>query len=263
MSVLFRKREVLYALFLSLGLQPVLADSGYSLGAEYSQGDYGSGETASAWYIPCGWRYGSDGFRASVTIPYLMVEGSAQVTFNGRRIAPSGMGGMGGGGGTGTTTRTISGLGDIMLSGSYLLLSEADARPWVAATAKVKLGTADEEKGLGTGENDYTLQLEAGKGMLYGYAGYRVLGDTSTVDYNDVSFVGAALNFPMGKATSLSVEYFTEQASVDGMDDVQEASLSLGGKMSEELDYSLYYVAGLSDSSADSVVGVKFSSRLK
>ena len=265
--MLFRKREVLYALLFGLGMQSVSADSGYSLGAEYSEGDYGTGETSSAWYIPFGWRYGSDDFRASVTIPYLIVEGSSTVTFDGRPIAPSGMGGMGGmgggGGGSSSTTRTESGLGDIVLSGSYQLLSETDASPWMEATAKLKLGTADEEKGLGTGENDYTLQLEAAKGMFYGYAGYRVLGDTASVDYNDVSFAGAALSLSMGKTTSLSVEYYTEQASLDGMDDVQEASLSLGGEVSQKMNYSLYYVAGLSDSSADSVVGVNLSSRLK
>ena len=262
--MLMRKREVLYALFLGLGLQSASADSGYSLGAEYSEGDYGTGVTSRAWYIPFAWRYGNDDIRASVTVPYLIIEGSSLVTFDGRRISPSGMGmGGGGSGGTSSTTRTESGLGDIMLSGSYLLLSEADTRPWVAATAKVKLGTADENKGLGTGENDYAVQLDAGKGVLYGYAGYRVLGDTAAVDYNDVSFIGAELSFPMGKSNTFGIKYYTEQASLDGMDDVREASLSLGGEVSKEMDYSIYYVAGLTDSSADSVIGISLSSRLK
>ncbi len=262
--MLMKKSAVACALFVAFGMQFAMADSGYSVGAEYSEGDYGTGESSSAWFIPFAWRYASDDFRASITIPYLMVEGSSLVTFDGRPIAPSGMGGMGGGGGgTTSTTRTESGLGDIMLSGSYQLMSEGDARPWMAATAKVKLGTADEEKGLGTGENDYSLQLEAAKGVLSGYAGYRVLGDTATLDYNDVSFVGAALSFPLGKSNSLGVEYYTEQASLDGMDDVQEASLSFGGEVSQEMDYSLYYVAGLTDSSADSVIGVNLATRLK
>lgn len=261
-----KKREFFSALILSFGLQSVSADSGYSLGAEYSEGDYGTGETTSAWYIPFGWRYGSGDFSASVTIPYLVVEGSSLVTFDGRPVAPSGMGtgGTGGGGGTTTTatTRTDSGLGDIVLSGSYQLLSESELRPWVAATLKAKLGTADEVKGLGTGENDYTLQLEVAKGMLYGYAGYRLLGDTATLDYNDVAFVGAALNFPLAQSHDLSVEYYTEEAALSGMDDIQEATLSVGGELSRKMNYSLYFTAGLSDSSADSVIGVNFSSRM-
>ncbi|MEN8168803.1 MAG: transporter [Pseudomonadota bacterium] len=255
------KRTVFSIFVLSLSAQTVFADSGYSLGAEYSEGDYGTGETVSSLYVPFGWHYSGGDFSASVIVPYLYVEGSSQLTFDGRPLAPSGMGG--GGGGSTTTTRTDSGLGDIVMSGSYQLLSESGSRPWLAATAKVKFGTADEIKGLGTGENDYTIQVEAAKGVLYGYVGYKLLGDAATVDYNDVSFVGAALTLPLGEKLDLGVEYYTEEASLVAMDDIQEATLSVGGELSGGVGYSLYYVSGLSDSSADSVIGINFRTALK
>jgi hypothetical protein len=127
----------------------------------------------------------------------------------------------------------------------------------------VKFGTADAAQGLGTGENDYSLQLEAGKGIFSGYAGYRMLGDTAPLDYNDVAFVGAALSLLLGKSRDLGIEYYTEEASLSGMDELQQATLSLNGEMSREMDYSVYYIAGLSDSSADTVIGINFSSRFK
>jgi hypothetical protein len=255
-----KQSAVLSALLLAVFAAPVVADSGFSLGAEYSQGDYGTGETTRSWYFPFAWRYRSDDFRASVTVPFVMVDGSSLVSAGGMRLSPSG---MGGGMGGGSTTRTASGLGDVLLSGSYLLLNESASRPWLATTAKVKFGTADETRGLGTGENDYSLQLDAGKGLFSGYAGYRMLGDTATVDYNDVAFVGAGLTLPLGKSRDLGVEYYTEEAALDGTDAIQQATLSLSGEASSSLDYSVYYIAGLSDSSADSVIGINFSSRLK
>lgn len=254
-------RFAISAFVLAISTAPVLADSGFSLGAEYSQGDYGTGDTTRSWYFPFAWHYRGGDFRASVTVPFVMVDGSSQVTGGGMRLAPSGMGGGGMGGGS--STRIASGLGDVLLSGGYRLLSESASRPWLAATAKVKFGTADETQGLGTGENDYSLQLDAGKGIFSGYAGYRMLGDTATLDYNDVAFVGAALTLPLGKTRNLGVEYYTEEASLSGMDDLQQATLSLNGEMSREMDYSVYFIAGLSDSSADSVIGINFSSRLK
>jgi hypothetical protein len=256
------KKIVIATALLSLAATPVLAESGFSVGAEYSEGDYGTGETSRSWYLPVAWRYRGGDFSASLIVPYITVEGSSQVTVGGTPLSPSGMG-MNGGGSTTSTTRRASGLGDVVLSGSYQLLSEAPGRPWLAATARVKFGTADEDEGLGTGEDDYTLQLEAAKGVLSGYAGYTMMGDTDVLDYNDVAFVGAALTVPLGTKRELGLEYYTEEALLSGMEELQQATLSLSGEAGRELDYSLYYVAGLSDSSADSVVGINFSSRLK
>jgi hypothetical protein len=257
-------RATISVLLLGVVSAPVLAESGFSLGAEYSEGDYGTGETSRSWYIPAAWRYRSGDLSASVTVPYVRVEGSSLVTAGGTPLSLPGMGpGGGGGGGGGSPTRAASGLGDVVLSGSYQLLNESASSPWLGATAKVKFGTADETQGLGTGENDYSLQLEAAKGIFSGYAGYRMLGDTATLDYNDVAFVGAALSLPLGKTRDLGIEYYTEEASLSGMDNVQQATLSLNGEMNREMNYSVYYIAGLSDSSADTVIGINFSSRFK
>lgn len=260
---MFSTSRVVPALFL-LGLtaQGAVADSTLGVGAEYSEGDYGTGETSRSWYIPVDWRYTAGAYSASVTIPWLSVDGSTLVAPGGRPISSSGMGGVGGGGGgsgSTATTHSDSGLGDVVLSGSYQLLSESQNRPWVAATAKVKLGTADETKGLGTGETDYTLQLEAAKGMFSGYAGYSVLGDSATVDYNNVAFAGLALSIPLTASHTLGVDYYTEQAALDGMEDPRQAGIALSGDLEGGKGYALYYRVGLSDSSADSVMGVNFT----
>ncbi len=266
------KKVIIPVLLFSMGMQGAHAASSISIGAEYSEGDYGTGETTSSWYVPLGWRYSGGDFSAGITIPYVSISGSSLVSADGRPISPGGTAGGGGagagGGGTGTgtttsTTRTDAGLGDVVISGGYQLLEGSESTPWLGATASAKLGTADADQGLGSGENDYTLQLEAALGMFYGYVGYTQIGDTDLIDYNDVAFAGVAVDFPLGEGHSVGLEYFTEQASLDGMDDVREASLSLGGELSGDLNYRIFYTSGLTDSSADAVLGVNFSSAMK
>ena len=257
------KKITLPLILLSLASPMTMAASGWSIGAEYSEGDYGSSETTTSWYLPVGWRYVQGDLSAGVTVPYVSVSGSAMVSFDGRPLAPGGVVGGGAGGGAGTTSRTVSGLGDVLLSGGYQLLDGADDSLWLNLGGIVKLGTADEEKGLGSGENDYTLQLEAARGMVYGFVGYTLIGDTALVDYNDVASMGVALDIPLAKGNSLGLEYFTEQASLDGMDDVSEATVSLSGAMGKGLNYRLFFTAGLSDSSADSTVGLNIRTPMK
>ncbi len=253
-------------LLLVMCTEAVWAGNSFSVGAEYSEGDYGTGQTTRSWYLPVGWHYSQGDFSAALIVPYLRVEGSSLVTFDGRPLVPPGTGGNGMGGGvtgSGGTTHTASGIGDVVLSVGYQLQEERGGVPWLATRLKVKLGTADESEGLGTGENDYSLQLELASGMFYGFAGYRLQGDTATVDYNDVAYAAVALSFPLAREHEISVEYYTEEASLSGMDEVREATLSIAGALSSASDYSLYYIGGLSDSSADSVIGINIKKRLK
>lgn len=255
---------------LVVALNAAQAQSEFEIGAEYSEGDYGTGETSRAWYLPFTWRYRSGDLTTALTVPYLSVEGSTEVTFDGRNLSGYGMGpGSGSGSGSssgstsGSTTHSDAGMGDVIASASYRLLDETESRPWIAATAKVKFGTADADKGLGTGEDDYTLQLELAKGFLSGYAGYRWQGDTDIVDYNDVAFVGVGVDFPLSERHGLALEYYTEEASVSGTDDVATAGITLAGEWGRRMGYSLYYVAGLSDTAADSVIGFTVSTVLR
>ena len=56
-----------------------------------------------------------------------------------------------------------SGVGDIGISGKYSFLEESDSVPGVAAGIRVKIPSADDSEGLGTGEFDLGLLLAASK----------------------------------------------------------------------------------------------------
>ena len=148
-------------------------------GVDYTSGNYGGDVDIEDWYVPVTATidYGRFGFR--LTVPYLSVR------------APSGTVIIDPGGeplpGSGART-TESGLGDIIGSVTlYDVINNRDLGIALDITGKIEFGTADENKGLGTGEHDYSVQADFykffGQLTLLGSAGYEVPGDPSDIDY--------------------------------------------------------------------------------
>lgn len=238
---------------------PFSAQAGYSFttGAEYTRGDYGTDVETSAWQIPFTLGYAAERSFFSVTVPYISVNGSTEVS-GVRSFTLPGKGGVKSA--TQTTTsseeRTDSGIGDITLRASYQLQDETRSRPWLGVTGKVKLGSADEEKNLGTGENDYAVQLDMAKGPVDGIIGYHILGDTAQVDYNNILYGAVGYTVPLDKQWRMRGEFYTEQEAVDGVDPVREVTVSFGRAIAKQRNLNLYLIKGLSDSSPDWGAGV-------
>ena len=236
------------------------SDLGVSLGAEYTTGNYGTGADTSIWYFPLSLSYGSEVTTFSVTVPYLIVEGPGNVTpaigDTPRAMSP-GMGAMQVvRPGAGAARRTESGLGDVVLSGSVRLVAETPAQPRIDLTGKIKLATADEDKNLGTGENDYAVQLDLEKGMFFGYVGYRVYGDPPGINLDNVAYGLVGLSQPLDSATRAGVSLYAQQAAAAGTDDQLELSLFLNRKLGKGNQLRPYVIFGLADGSPDWGVGV-------
>lgn len=238
-------------------LLPLVAQAGtrFGIGAEYSSGDYGTGVDTATWYIPFSLSHSGENYSLGLTVPFIAVSGSSEV---------SGVRGTGHGTKTTTTTtttttRTDSGIGDVVAKASLQLLAEGTSTPWIAITGKVKFGTASASKNLGTGENDYAVQLEMAKGSFDAMLGYNVLGDTSTIDYDNIVYGAVAWTAELNKAWNLRSEYYTEQPALSGDDPVQELTFSFGKALDSKRDLSLYVIKGFTDASADWGVGVMFS----
>lgn len=240
------------ALTAALAFSPLAAaDSGYSLsiGAEYTRGDYGTGGDISLTTVPITLEYAEPRYAWSVTLPYLWVSGPGDFVVSGAgmgRLSPTQ---------TTSPSRTDSGLGDVRVSGTLRLVEEAAGRPWVALTTRVKFATADETRRLGTGENDYALQLELAKSALYGHAGYKILGDPPGVDYRDVWYGAVGVNFAAGESDG-GLELYAEQAQLEGLDGKQELTLYLGQALDSRTRLTGYLLTGLSDASPDFGGGV-------
>jgi hypothetical protein len=238
----------------------LLAEGTYSvgIGADYSNGDYGTGTDATLWSLPVSLSYASDSWGWGITMPYLILRSSGNVVVGSSGVIGTGAGagviaagGPGGGASTTTAATTESGLGDITLRGTVKLAEEGDVMPWLGLTLKAKLATADESKFLGTGENDYAAQLEMAKGFVDGYVGYKYLGDPDYVDFNNVAYGALALSLKSSDETSYAIEGYMEQAAIDGNDPKREVSLILDHWLDEQKRLSGYVLKGYSDASPD------------
>jgi len=96
-------------------------------------------------------------------VPYLWVKAPSNVTViidSGAGGSSGVSGGSGGGGGTAAPITTRDGLGDVAFSMAYKLLDDSRMPVGLDVGGKIKFGTADTSKGLGTGKNDYNLYTE-------------------------------------------------------------------------------------------------------
>src|SRR5438067_2246733 len=169
-------KRLLFATMLTALAAPaaVLAE-GLTLGTgfDYTSGKYGTSEKTDILYVPFYGRYETGRGVFRLTVPYIRITGPGNVLGAGAdRVTLPGPTGA---------RRTESGLGDVVGSAFYNVLSERNGPLGLDLGAKVKFGTADETKGLGTGKNDYSLQADffkpLGATTVFGSLGHRWYGD--------------------------------------------------------------------------------------
>ncbi len=105
-----------------------------------------------------------------------------------------------------------TGVGDVALGGKYKFLDDFRGAPVaLAARAYVKLPTADENKGLGTGKASFGGDLIVSKSLghvvdVHGSVGYEINGDPTDVDIGNAFKWGVGLNTPTFKRVQLQAE---------------------------------------------------------
>ena len=200
-----------------------------SSGFDYSSGDYGGSASTDILSIPVIGKYETGPWTYRLTVPYIEVTGPGNVvpgvgrgnTVNGKKgAAVSG-------------TSTESGLGDITGAATYNLFPGTATQPAVDLTGKIKLGTADRERGLGTGENDYSAQVDVYQAFdrITGFAtlGYSILGSSSAIPLDNVFYVTIGAGYK-----------FDDRLSGGVMLDLREAASSFSGPRRELTGYVNY-----------------------
>jgi hypothetical protein len=244
------------------------AEDGLTLGigADYSTGDYGSETTTDIWSVPVSARYNSGQWSWKASLPWLRVDGDASVL--------PGLGNVGNlnpqartrGRGRGNEPVTLtdagsaSGIGDLRLSGTYAFDNTGDLG--VDLTANAKIATADEDKGLGTGANDYGLALDlyraVGDATVFGGVGYTLLGDSEFIDTRDVFNANVGASWQVGNG-SLGAMYDWRAAASDTADDRSEITGFYSLRSGESTKWQFYATKGLSDGSPDWGAGIALS----
>src|SRR4051812_37794979 len=218
-----------------------------STGLDYTTGKYGASESTDILYIPFTGKYEVGPWTAKLVVPWIRITGPANVVgAPGDTVVLEG---------ENTGRRTASGLGDIVASAFYNVLNERSAPFGLDLGGKVKLGTADENRGLGTGKNDFSVQADAFKpiGALtpFGTLGYRWYGDPAGVNFKNVFYWSAGASYKMSQPTTVGVAYDYRPAIVDNGSHVSEATVFVSQKLNADWKVQVYGVKGFSTGSPD------------
>ena len=213
-------------------------------GFDYSSGKYGGTQSTDILYIPLTGTYEVDRWSFKLTVPYVRITGPGGVIRD-----------IGGFRSTSSAPRTTeSGLGDIVAGATYNVYNSGGANALlVDLTGKVKFGTADETKSLGTGENDYAAQADIFKTFdkltAFGTLGYRVLGSPADTPLNNVFYGSLGGSYKFTPATSGGLIFdLREKASTSGAPQ-RELTAFIAHKLDQSWKAQAYAVKGFTDGS--------------
>jgi hypothetical protein len=202
--------SLLLPLFVLLSPGGARAEEGrgyFEINSGYKTGDFGTPTRTSLFSIGAAVGHVTPTWDASVSLPLLFLSGSGDD-----------QGGM---------MNMNAGAGDVVLRAGRVLVREGDAGFSIDAALAIKLPTADEKDGLGTGETDYGAFLNAHKRFdafkLSLLSGYIKVGDPGSIDYNDLVLYGLGISRIFGN-TELFASFEGRRATVPGSDDPREVT---------------------------------------
>ncbi len=256
---------------LLIGVPAAHATDGVTIGpgANYSRGHYGTDVTTEIWSAPFTATYQSDRWTFGLSLPYVQVRGSGNVipgTGPVDNTNPLGRGldqllGSGGSpaGGTSPGSSSASGAGDLVATAGYHLLSSADRSFALVATGKVKFGTADANKGLGTGANDYTVSLDTykalGKWTPFGGVGWTNYGSSPYIKLENGIQANAGMDYRIAGNDNVGMAYNYRQRVAVGGAAQSEVTAYWAHKFGNRLRLQGQATGGMTNGSPDWGVG--------
>lgn len=220
-------------------------------GLNYSSGTYGTSTTTNITSVPFLLKYDVADWTLKLTVPYLYVSG-------GTGVVP-GLGGVENrnprGRGDAGTSATAQGMGDVVTSATYAAYYDRASSFGVDLTGKVKFGTADRDKGLGTGENDYSAQVDLYKGIgkytLYGGLGYTVLGSSPYISLRNVFNYTVGASYKLDGETSTGLSYDARERVAASASPMSEMTLYMNRKLDRHWKAQAYLLKGFESGSPD------------
>ncbi|MEO6006299.1 MAG: hypothetical protein ABIZ04_23870 [Opitutus sp.] len=219
------------------------------VGFDYSSGKYGFSQSTEVFSVPLNLSLDRDRWTFKATLPYITIKGPASVV--------TGTGAASGAPAR-PTTHSESGIGDAMLSATF------HARPVpgelnVDVTGRVKFGTADEGKGLGTGETDYYTQVDLYQnfGTITPFAtlGYRFLGTSTVFPLKDGLYASAGAAFRVSEKTVVGAAYDWRSRIIDGASNGTDGIAFVSTSPNERWNLLGYVIVGFNEASPDYGVG--------
>lgn len=223
-------------------------------GVDYSSGKYGTNQRTDITSIPVIGKYEIDRLTLKLTVPYVTITGPGNVSpgigkFKDIQAV--------------TKRSTESGLGDIVAGATYNLYGGSASAPAIDITEKIKFGTADENKGLGTGKTDYSTQVDLyqayGDFTALASLGYRVYGDTNASPLKNVFYGSLGGTYKVLPSSTVGVVYDYRPAITSNGSAVSEATAFVNYKLTPNWKAQGYLVKGFADGSPDYGIGALVS----
>lgn len=251
---------LLFWCFLGCSLPAFSADGWKTtLGAHYSSGEYGKAESTEIYSAPVSLRYRKGNWDYKVSVPWVSIDGPGNVD---SAVVSEGSTSTSNGSTEVASVAEESGVGDTWVSFKYRSPKKRFGW-WWDSTVKVKIPTADEEKGLGTGEEDFKFVLSGLRAAAKGYVlwdfGYKVRGSSDELDLDDSAQISVGYFHRLKSKTSVGVNIDYVQASHNSRDDAQELMLFYSKPLSPKMKLSTYGVTGIGGDALDYGLGVSLS----
>lgn len=227
----------------------------FGFGFSVTGGDYGTDTNTTITYLPFTFRRLFTRGHIDGVVPFVRMTTDGRVTLVGgqpNRFDPSG--------GSVRPRTTEGGLGDMLVRGRLDVWRETDVLPDVSLTARIKFPTADEDKGLGTGEFDETLGIEFWKTLTGPWSAladfsYTWTGDPPGRVLRDAWGVGLGAAYTFRRDLVGTATYEESRALVAGEPNPRDLvfGVAFTGLRSIRLNGSLQF--GLSNGSPDLGIG--------
>lgn len=241
----------------------------FGVGIDYSTGRYGSDMNTQILSAPVSARLKRGNWRFRASLPWLRVSGDPNVLPTlglVDNLNPLGRGRAGsliGAPGSAEPAQrgTASGVGDLTLGATYSVPTGRKLGIDVGVSAK--LAIADEDKGLGTGRNDYGANVDVYREFkgttVFGGIGHTRLGKSTNIDADSVNSGNLGASHRVGSG-SIGAMYQHRTAATNSLDARRDVVGFFNFPTTSERKVQLYASHGLSDSSPDWGVGFAISS---
>lgn len=221
----------------------------------YSRGDYGQDTPTRVRYLPFTHELSMPGWRFKASLPVLEIAGPGNVLVD--------VGNVGGDPGVTVAER---GMGDLSIAATWEVPVLSQGAPFFDLTVDLKLPTADERRGLGTGRPDVGIQLDAYHAVagltVFAGLGYRYRHRSPVFEaLQDSVNISLGLSRYLGESVQGGVIYDYRQAASAFSGDTHELLPYLSWAVTPQWSAMVYIVEGFTVDSADTALGLQLTRR--
>jgi hypothetical protein len=148
------------------------------------------------------------------------------------------------------------GLGDLYINGSFTVLDDSDLLPILSFDGYIKIPTATNDLGIGTGEFDYQIALGVKKYFnkisIYGQFGYLLFGSENNDEIQNPVTITLGVGYLFGaNRHSVLVGYDSYTTIIKGLSSPQQLAIGYNYLISPRVLISSILSVGLNDTTSD------------